>query len=276
MALPGAARRMLAGALVAGAVAALLTGCSRPSQSDGDRVAEWIDAQNWVESASAGVSTDPWSPGAGFTITVDPSIPDDDLHDLAAAGEKKAQEAGWSDPYLVWEVGDGRSFSNADRAAFPVFVKLRNDPRYLVASARGDGECGTFYCVTVEASEPAVLLQAVKHLLSLADAAGGVQENLDFDATSSDGRFTVSAKPDAAVDASVAVWLQIAETVPLVSASAWVVEPVGDIPASPMLNLTVADEAAAATAQQIAATQSAVEVRVAVEGADSTTSTPAP
>jgi len=267
---------MLAGVLLAGAVAALLSGCSRPGQSDGDRVASWINEQDWVESASAGVSTDPWSPGVGFTIVVDPTIPDDDLHDLAAASEKKAQEAGWSDPYLVWHVGDGRSFSNADRAAFPVFMGLRDDHRYLVASARGDGDCGNFYCVTLEASEPAVLLQAVTHLLSLADAAGGVQENLDFSAASADGRFTVSAQPDAAVDASVAVWEQIAESVPLVSAWAWVVEPVGDIPASPMLNITVADEAAATTAQQIAAGQSAVEVRVTVTGAESTIPTPAP
>lgn len=255
---------MLASALAACAVIVVASGCTQPSQGDGDRVAEWIDAQNWVTSASASVSTDPWSPGAGFTMVVDPSIPDHDLRDLAAASEKKAREAGWSDPYLVWEVGEQLSFSNADRAAFPVFTAMRADPRFLTASARGTGDCGNFYCVRIADASPTALHDAVTHLLALADAAGGVQENLEFDAVSADGRFAVSAEPDAAVDDAVALWRRIADEHALEGAHARVVQPVGDIPAVQLLDITVADEPAAAAAQSLAAAFPDVELTVTV------------
>jgi len=268
---------MLAGALVAGAVAALLSGCSRPGQSDGDRVAEWIDGQNWVESAVADVSTDPWSPSIAVSIQLDPDVPDDELFDLARAADRKAHDAGWSSAYLTWELGDGRSFSNlGGGATLAVFLGIRDDPRYLVASARGSGDCGGFFCVTLDDDDPAVLHAAVTELLDLAAEAGGVQENLEFDAVSADGRYRVSALPDAPVDRAVALWQQIAASIPLESARAWAVQPVGDIPPSQMLDVTVADVAAEAAVQHLAATQSLVEVSVSVAGTDSTTATPAP
>ncbi len=258
---------MLAGALTAVALAALLSGCAQPGQADGAHVAEWIDSQDWVQSATASVSTDPWSPSISLTMQLDPDVPDDELYDLAAAADEKAGDAGWSNRYLTWELGDGRSFSNlGGGATAKVFFGMRHDPRYLVASARGSGDCGPFFCVTVAESDPEALQREVEHLLELADAAGGVQENLEFDAVSADGRFTVTSQPDASSRDSVALWQEIAQTVPLQSARAWVVQPVGDIPAAPMLTITVADEAAAASAEQIAATQSPVEVTVTVSG----------
>ena len=250
-------------------VAVALSGCARPGQPDGDRVAEWIDAQDWVRSASASVNDDPWSPGISLTMEVDSAIPDDELYALAAASDRRAHDAGWSAATLTWELGDGRSFSNlGGGATLKVFLGMRNESRYLVASARGSGDCGPLFCVTIADSDPAALHAEVEHLLELADEAGGVQTNLDFDATSRDGRFVVTAQPDASSKASVDLLEQIMAAVPVETGRAWVVQPVGDIPAAPMLDLVVPDEAAKAAAEQIAATQSVVEVEVDVDVAD--------
>jgi hypothetical protein len=257
-------RRLATALLVAAAAVTMLSGCSRPAQADGDRVAEWIAQQRHVSAAEASVSTDPWSPGVDFRMTVDAAISNDELARLAAAAERRARDAGWPEPYLVWDVGADRSFSNGDGAALQIFIGMRDDPRFLVASARGTGECGYFYCVTIRESDPETLHEAVVDLLALAEQAGGVQENLDFTAVSADGDFSVTARPDAPSDASVELWARLAGEVPIDSARAWVVGPVGDLPAGPILHLEVPDEAARAAAETLAATRSAVELDIAI------------
>ncbi|MGD8193853.1 hypothetical protein ACEXQB_005080 [Herbiconiux sp. P18] len=260
--------RRIRGATVAGVlVAAALSGCARPGQQDADRVATWIGSQDQVVSARASATTETMSsPGVEFEIAVDPAVSDDDLRDLAAASERRAQEAGWPRPRLIWHVGEGRSFSNGDRAAFEVFTRLRDDPRWLELSARGDGDCGAFYCVRIAETDPASLQRAVVELLALAEDAGGVQQNLEFDAVSADGDFRVSAQPAAGSEASVALWQRVAADVPLVSAWAWVVSSAEGHPATLLLDLEVPDDTARAAAERIAATEPGVQTTVTVSG----------
>ncbi len=245
------------------ASAAGLSGCAEPGAGDARQVADWIGAQPHVESAESSVSTDPWNHGVSFLVRVDPAISDEELTALAGAAERRARDAGWEHPSLNWYLGENQAFSElGGDATLAVFLGLRHDPRYLAVGARGNAPCGTFYCVTLASSEPAVLLGAVEHLLALAADAGGVQSNLEFRAVSADGLFAVTAEPDAPADAAVALWQRIAAEVPLAAADAWVVEPVGELPPTQTLEITVADSAAASTAQAVAENGGAVTLRV--------------
>lgn len=283
----------LAGAVcVLVAVAGGLSGCSAPGDSVAEGVAGWIADQTWVESAEGAVNEDPWSPSTSFTIHVDPAIPDDDLVSLVIESDKRAADSGVPNRSLLWQVGADQSFSDlGGRATLDVFLGLRHDERFTTVSARGDASCGPIFCVTLtEAAasaategggdsdsdtrsgtgsdsdsdltpDPVPLLDAVTDMLALADEAGGVQTNLAFDAVTPDGRFRVTAQPDAPVDDAVALWDAIAAQVPLHSATAWVVQPVGDIPPAQLLDITVLDPESQATAETIASTWPTVELR---------------
>jgi hypothetical protein len=263
------AKQRAATVLAGLALVALLSGCAGRGQRDGDRVAEWIDGQPFVTSADASVSGDAMSPGASFTMTLDSAISDEQIAELAASAGRKVREAGWPHADLVWQLGDERSFSNrGGSATMLIFFGMRHEPRYLTASARGTGDCGQFFCVTIADSDADRLLAEVEQLLELAEEAGGVQSNLDFQAMSADGRYRVTAEPVAPVEMAVALWKQIAAEVPLETAWAWVIPPIGELPASQRLTLTVADEAARDAVEQLAVRQSEVEVRVSVLGAE--------
>ncbi|MCS5717343.1 hypothetical protein N1027_04240 [Herbiconiux sp. CPCC 205763] len=261
-------------AVVAGAVlsAALtvgisvgLSGCAAPGPSDGQRVADWVAEQEHVTGADSYVSEDPWNQFLDLTILVDPAISDDDLVTLSEAVENRAEDAGWEHPFLTYTLGDGRSFSNLGGApTLGVFLGIRNDDDYVIASARGDGDCGGIFCVTLDADSPEALLVEVNAMLDLARESGGVQTNLDFTATSTDGRFRVSAEPLAPIDDAVEFWRRIAPRVSIDHGSAWSIEPVGDIPPHQFLDLTVPDEVTKAQVETYAATQTRVEVRVEV------------
>jgi hypothetical protein len=244
-----------------------LSGCS-PGPDDGQRVADWIADQEYVTAAEASVSQDPWNKGIDLTVDVDPAVSDDDLIQLASAAEKRARDAGWDTPFLSYDLGDGRSFSNlGGRPTLGVFLAIRGVDDYVVASARGTGDCGGIFCVALDTDAPDApveLLTEVHHLLDLAAANGGVQSNLDFTATSTDGRFRVSAEPLAPIDDAVEFWRRIAQRVPIDAASARSIEPVGDIPPAQLLDLTVPDEATKALIDAAAATQTPVEVTVTV------------
>jgi hypothetical protein len=247
------------------ALGVALCGCAEPGPADGQRVADWIAGQPHVESAEASVSEDPWNRGVSLTVQVDSGISDDDLVVLAEAAEKRAEDAGWEHPFLSYDLGDGRSFSNlGGRPTLDVFLGIRGDDDYVIASARGDGDCGGIFCVTLETDAPEELSAEVNALLDLAQKSGGVQENLDFSASSVDGRFRVSAEPDAPSGDAVEFWRRIAPRVPIDQASAWSIEPVGDIPPDQILDLTVPDEATKAQIDAFAAAQTAVDVRVSV------------
>ncbi|GAA2233731.1 hypothetical protein GCM10009851_18410 [Herbiconiux moechotypicola] len=259
---------MLAAALVAvGTAAAAMSGCvARPGDDDARQVEEWIEQQEWVLSATSSTSDDPWSASASFITQLDPAIPDDDLERLATEAERRADGKGWPAVYLTWELGDDRSFSNLGGAAtLDVFLALRDEASFETFTARGANECSA-YCATIDAESPAGLLAAVERMRATAEEVGGVQRNLGFTATDPGSTFWVTAELDAPVDEAVAVWesLVAAGTVSIKSARAWVVEPVGDLPPDQLLDVTVADEASRIAAEQLAAGQSAVEVRVSV------------
>ncbi|SDY74673.1 hypothetical protein [Herbiconiux ginsengi] len=247
------------------ALVAALTGCAGPGTDDGQRVADWIAGQDHVIGAESYVSEDPWNKGVDLTVQVEPDIDDDDLIALADAAEKRARDAGWDNPFLSYDLGNGRSFSNlGGRATLDVFLGIRDDDHYVIASARGNGDCGGIFCVTVDADDPGALLAEVDHLLELADRAGGVQTNLTFTASSADGTARVSAEPSAPIDEAVEIWQRLAATVPIEQGGAWSIEPVGDLPPLQTLELTVPDEAAKAQIDAVAAAQTRVDVRVTV------------
>ncbi|WP_382308840.1 hypothetical protein [Herbiconiux sp. UC225_62] len=258
----------LGGAALAALCVALtttLTGCAGPGADDGQRVADWIADQPQVTGAESYVSDDPWNKGVDLTVQVDPAIGDDDLIALAEAAEKRARDAGWENPFLSYELGGGRSFSNlGGRATLDVFLGIRGDDDFVVASARGNGDCGGIFCVIVDTDDPQALHAQVGHLLDLAEEAGGVQTNLTFTAASTDGRASVSAEPDAPIDEAVEIWQRLAATVPIEQGSARSIEPVGDLPPLQALDLTVPDEAAKAQIDAFAAAQATVDVRVSV------------
>ncbi|MGD8168802.1 hypothetical protein ACEXOS_016425 [Herbiconiux sp. P16] len=247
------------------AVALALSGCAPPGPSDGQRVADWIAEQEHVTGTTSYVSEDPWNRFVDLTVQVDPAISDDELVALSEAAQNRAEAAGWENPFLTYELGDGRSFSNLGGApTLGVFLGIRNDDAYVIASARGNGDCGGIFCVTLDTDAPEMLLASVNAMLDLAEESGGVQTNLDFTAASTDGRFRVSAEPLAPIDDAVGFWRRIAGRVPIDHGSAWSIEPVGDIPPHQILDLTVPDEATKTQVETYAATQTRVEVRVSV------------
>jgi hypothetical protein len=262
-----AAARLVALAL---AVSASASGCSAPDADDGQVVADWIAEREHVISADAWVSEDPWSPGVTVTVRVDSAIDDSDLVQLAGAAEERTRDAGWEHPTLVYDLGDRRGFSNlGGRVTLDVFLGLRQESRYLSLSARGPEQCGGIFCVTVADESPEGLLSEVKGLLALADRAGGVQSNLTFTAQNADGRFSVSAEPEAPIDEAVGFWSRVSARAPVLEASAWSIQPVGDLPPLQQLDLVVADDATKLAVERYAATQSLVDITV-------TTAAPAP
>ena len=247
--------------LAASAIAGLVTGCAGPSDSDVQAVTDWIADQPHVTAVQSAVDDDPWSRSVSLSIEVEAGISDDDLRRLAPAAARRA--ANLPDPYLVWQVGEGHSFSNLGGAAtLEVFLGLRHDSRYEVVSARGGSDCSGFFCVVLDDDDPAVLLDQVDRMLALAQRAGGVQPNLPFEAQSADGRFVVGAQPEAPVDEAVALLTTIAARVPVEHARVTPIEAVGDIPSAQLLDLWVSDEQGRLVAQQIADRQSLVEVSV--------------
>jgi hypothetical protein len=255
-----AAARFVALAL---AVGATVSGCSAPDADDGEAVAGWIAEREHVVSADAWVSEDPWSPGITVTVRVDSAIGDADLVQLAGAAEKRARDAGWEHPSLVYDLGGRRGFSNlGGRVTLDVFLGLREEPRYLSVSARGPEQCGGIFCVTLADQSPEGLLSEVKGLLALADRAGGVQSNLTFTAQSADGRFSVSAEPEAPIDEAVGFWSRVNARATVLEASAWSIEPVGSLPPLQQLDLVVTDDATRLAVERYAATQSLVDVTV--------------
>jgi hypothetical protein len=260
-----AIRRRLSLAVCVVTACAALCGCTRLDAANGRQVAESIAGHDHVTSADASVDADTWSPSIDVSVMVDPDISDGDLADLALSADRTAADAGWSDRFIGVSVGQGHSFSTLGGAAtLGVFLGMRHDDRYLVASARGSGDCAGFFCVVVADDEPTTLLRDVRHLLDLARSAGGVQSNLTFGASDPSGRWVVEAEPGAGIDTAVALWQRIADAVPLLAARAWPVEPVGDLPSLQSLDLIVPDADAQAAAEAIASLQSAVEVTVTV------------
>jgi hypothetical protein len=245
------------------ALAGLLSGCAGPGADVGARVAEWVEEQDHVLSATSWVSDDPWNKAITIDMVLEPDIGDAELIDVTTAAERRARESGWEHPLVGATVGEGESYSNlGGRVTLDVFLALRDDPRYPVLSARGEGGCGGFFCVELPSSDPAELLAAVKQMLAAADEAGGVQTNLTFTATTPDDLLAVTAQPLAPIDDSVALLEHLsAQQVPILSARAWPVEPVGDLAPLQLLDITVPDAAAVALAESLAAAYPTVELR---------------
>ncbi|MGD8168249.1 hypothetical protein ACEXOS_013580 [Herbiconiux sp. P16] len=254
------------GILAAVAVAVLaLAGCTLPDEANGQRLADWIAEQDHVNSATPNVQIDRWERRIGLKISIAPDISDDELTALASAVERRTHDSGWSDPAIDFDLGHGRSFSNAGGApTLAVFLGMRHEERYLVASARGRGGCDAFFCVTMTDDDPIVLLHEVNRLLAVAQDVGDIQCNLDFGASDESRRSVVVAEPDAPIDDAVRLWKAIAQIVPLTSGYAWPIEPVGDLPPAQMLELEVPNDAAQAVAEAVAARQSRVDVTVTV------------
>lgn len=253
----------LVSAVTTVALMGLLSGCAGPGADVGARVAEWVEEQEHVLSASSWVSDDPWNKAITIDMVLEPDIGDAELIAVTTAAERRAREAGWEHPFIGATVGEGESYSNlGGRVTLDVFLALRDDPRYPVFSARGDGDCGGFFCVELPTTDPAELLAAAKQMLAAADEAGGVQPNLTFTATTPDGLLVVTAQPSAPIDDSVALLEHLSEQgVPILSAHAWPVEPVGDLPSLQLLDITVPDPAAVDLAESLATSHPTVELR---------------
>ncbi|MFB2584872.1 hypothetical protein [Herbiconiux liukaitaii] len=240
----------------------LLAGCAAPHAADGQRVAEWVESQEHVLSASSWVSDDPWNKALTIDMVLEPDISDADLLAVTEAAERRGREAGWEHPLIGGTLGEGLSYSNlGGRPTLEIFLALRHDTSFSVFSARGDGDCGGIFCMVATSADPADLLKAVERMLATADDVGGVQSNLDFTASSPDGSILVSAQPDAPVDEAVALLERLDERFEILSADARSIQPVGDIPPSQLLHVVVADLTVVAQVEALAATQTAVEVR---------------
>lgn len=257
-----AAVRTAAVAVAGAALLGGLSGCAAPDAADGRRVAEWVGEQEHVLSASSWVSEDPWSRAITIEMDLDPRIDDADLLAVTADAHRRARDAGWHDPVIAGSLGDDESYSDlGGRVTIDVFLALRGDPGHTVLSARGDDVCGGIFCMEVDSSDPAMLHAAVLRMLEVAADAGGVQSNLTFTATSSDGLVVVTAQPEAPIDESVALLERLEREVPVVSARAWPVQPVGDLPPQQILDVTVADAEAVALAEALAREHPSVELR---------------
>jgi hypothetical protein len=247
--------------------AALLCGCAgRAGSTEAAELEGWIEQQEHVLAAESSTWDDPWSPGAAFTVEVEPRIRDDELTALVDDVTGEAAGGGWGTLFITWRLGDTLSFSNVGGAAtVGVFTALRDEPSFTAFTARGDSACSA-YCATLGTGEPRELLAAVHTMLAAADEVGGVQQNLPFTATDADGRHSVTAEPDAPSDEAVALWAELAASgsVELLSAAARSVQPMAGSEPPQLLEVTVADEASRAAAVELAGRRPGVELTVAV------------
>lgn len=242
--IPSPRRRGASTVTAALLVSTMLGGCV-DGRTDA-RAAQLVDevrALPHVVSASGGAGGQ-YGVVLSVTVQVEPEVTEAQLDEVRRRVVARLDESPWNDIDVGFELGDGDEFSNlGGDATFAVFAEMWRDPGSTAVQARGS-EGYSIYDVTrgdlASAGGPIGLLDATRRMVSAAQTAGGVQENLTFGAYT-DGRwFSVERSYVDPVDDAVALWRQLDGVVPLVGAAARATEYSGQT-----LELDVADEGAA-------------------------------
>ncbi|WP_368497357.1 hypothetical protein [Herbiconiux sp. A18JL235] len=231
-------------ALLAMLLSVALTGCV-DGRTDA-RAAQLVDelrALPHVVSASGGAGGQ-YDLVLSVTVQVETEVTEVQLDELRRRVVARLDDSPWNDIDVGFELGDGDGFSNlGGDATFAVFAEMWRDPGSTAVQARG-AEGHSIYDVTrgdlVAAGGPAGLLAATRRMVSAAETAGGVQENLTFGAYTDDRWFSVERSYVDPVDDAVALWQSLDGVAPLLGAAARATEYSGQ-----SLELDVVDQVAA-------------------------------